>query len=1011
MDAKRLDEVEDLFHLARERVAEERAAFLDGACRGNLDLRAEVESLLAHGTQEGGARHALEDASRIERRGPLQEGPGAVIGPYKLLQTLGEGGFGVVYMAEQKAPVRRRVALKVIKLGMDTRQVIARFEAERQALALMDHPNIARVLDAGATQTGRPYFVMELVRGVPITEYCDKAEMATDERLRLFVLVCRAVQHAHQKGIVHRDLKPSNILVTLHDGVPVPKVIDFGIAKATNQELTEKTVFTEFHRFIGTPEYMSPEQAEMSGLDIDTRADVYSLGVLLYELLTGTTPVDPKRLRSAGYEEMQRILREEDPERPSTRLSTLRGDAEVVARRRREHPDDLARNLRGDLDSIVLKALEKDRSRRYETASAFALDVERHLRDEPVVASPPSRSYKLRKFVRRNRGPVAAAAGLVAVLGLGIAGTTAGFVRARRALAGEQAARADAERSGDAAREEAARQRALADFFQSSLISSGPWRFHGAAPARVVDLLDVAAARLTAGEMADQPANRAVLAFAIGIAYLERDRWEDALQHLRLAVEWLGDGSADPLTYSRAAHELVRIDSEAYFDFDVGADTEDLLARALALLQPLAGTGDLAVVEQLFEWAHVCFLRDRPAEASGLLRGVLESVRALGDPGRDPAAVPVPLLYPIPDPALVEFNLACAEARLGNWEAARRHYAGSARGLREIVARGDTAAAADWLERCQHPAIGLVMAVDPPLTELIELAVGRHEVRNLGTAETLWNAAWVLEDIQGGKRCYELMRETVAIAREFGENRLMLGSTLVDLAYFEWKRDRTEEVLELCREARPLLSATGARPLLRSVRLIVGCLLERIVAEPEAPGTADLVREVGELAREASDLAASADRLSSKLAWWHICGDLARMHRALAEAGNGAAHAALEREWNDRLRADLAPHLVAPLPWNSEPECADLASGILLLGDATPTELETARALAAQADEIAGGHRTRPVDALARALFRLGDLEGAVREARRARELSKTSEPVRGLGERLPRYEAALDAR
>ena len=321
---------------------------------------------------------------------PLAEQPGALIGPYKLLEQIGEGGMGVVYMADQQAPVRRRVALKIIKAGMDTRQVIARFEAERQALALMDHPNIARVLDAGATDSGRPYFVMELVRGIPITEYCDQNNLPVHQRLELFVQVCHAVQHAHQKGIIHRDLKPSNVLVTLHDGRAVPKVIDFGVAKATGQQLTEKTLFTAFPQMIGTPLYMSPEQAEMTSLDIDTRSDIYSLGVLLYELLTGTTPFDQERMRSAAFDEIRRIIREEEPPKPSTRLSTLGETRTATAAHRQVDSRRLSQIVEGDLDWIVMKALEKDRTRRYDTAGNFAADVLRHLGDEPVEACPPS---------------------------------------------------------------------------------------------------------------------------------------------------------------------------------------------------------------------------------------------------------------------------------------------------------------------------------------------------------------------------------------------------------------------------------------------------------------------------------------------------------------------------------------------------------------------------------------------------------------------------------------------
>jgi serine/threonine protein kinase/tetratricopeptide (TPR) repeat protein len=410
----------------------QQAAYLEAACGPDQQLRGEVEELLRHDDAAGGFLNApaRPDAGDTAEEPAAGERPGSAVGPYKLLEQIGEGGMGVVWMAEQTRPVRRKVALKMLKVGMDTRQVVARFEAERQALALMDHPNIAHVFDGGATTSGRPFFVLELVRGVPITAFCDQNHLGVRERLGLFVDVCQAVQHAHQKGIIHRDLKPSNVLVARHDDRAVVKVIDFGIAKATGQQLTEKTLFTNFTQMLGTPLYMSPEQAQMGGLDVDTRSDIYSLGVLLYELLTGTTPFDKERLRTAGYDEIRRIIREEEPARPSTRISTLGQAAATVSVNRQCDPKKLSRVMRGELDWIVMKALEKDRNRRYETASAFAADVQRYLSDEPVQACPPTTWYRSWKFVRRNKGPVLAGSVIALVLVAGVVGTTTGLVRA-----------------------------------------------------------------------------------------------------------------------------------------------------------------------------------------------------------------------------------------------------------------------------------------------------------------------------------------------------------------------------------------------------------------------------------------------------------------------------------------------------------------------------------------------------------------------------------------------------
>jgi len=438
-----VERIKEIFSRSLEKKpGPERDNFLAEACSGDSKLRDQVESLLL---AYDGAGEFLGKTMLLAPSDFTIERSGTMIGRYKLLQRIGEGGFGVVYMAEQIEPVQRKVALKVIKAGMDTREVVARFEAERQALALMDHPNIARVFDAGATEAGRPYFVMELVNGIPITDYCDREQLSTTQRLQLFMKVCHAVQHAHQKGIIHRDLKPSNVLVTLHDGEPVPKVIDFGVAKALGQKLTEKTLFTPFQNMIGTPAYMSPEQAELSGLDIDTRSDIYSLGVLLYELLTGVTPFDAQMLRQAALDEIRRMIREADPAKPSTRLETLGIRLKDVAKLRHTEPNALRKLVQGDLDWIVMKALEKDRRRRYETPDALASDVARHMCNEPVFASSPSVSYLVGKYARRHKAVLVVSAVLLLLLLAGTGVSTWQAVRATRAERAQSLLRQQAE--------------------------------------------------------------------------------------------------------------------------------------------------------------------------------------------------------------------------------------------------------------------------------------------------------------------------------------------------------------------------------------------------------------------------------------------------------------------------------------------------------------------------------------------------------------------------------------
>ncbi len=446
MMATAMTDIQELYGAALDlQSAEEIARFLDTACRGDAKLRAQVEALLDSHRRAGNflGGTSSNELATIDR--PKSENVGTLIGPYKLLEQIGEGGMGLVYMAEQQRPMRRLVALKIIKPGMDSKQVIARFEAERQALAMMDHPNIAKVHDAGTTETGRPYFVMELVRGIPLNEFCDQKRLTVRERLQLFVQVCQAVQHAHQKGIIHRDLKPTNVLVTMADTVAFPKLLDFGIAKALGQSLTDSTLHTGYSQLVGTPLYMSPEQAEMNLFGVDTRSDVYSLGVLLYELLTGTTPFDKEKLTKASFDEMRRIIREDEPLRPSRRFSTLGAQAiSTISQHRSLDERRLSKILCGELDWIVMKALEKDRVRRYESASSLAADIQRYLSDEPVLACPPTTMYRFQKFARKHRPVLATAAAIALCL---ILGTTVSAWQAVRATTAEAQANANEQKA------------------------------------------------------------------------------------------------------------------------------------------------------------------------------------------------------------------------------------------------------------------------------------------------------------------------------------------------------------------------------------------------------------------------------------------------------------------------------------------------------------------------------------------------------------------------------------
>jgi len=559
----------ELFHQARELPVGERSRFLDDATADDAALRAELEALLcAHedGSLDEGVERGIEALRRLDPEAVI----GHEIGPYRLTAVIGEGGMGTVYAAEQTAPIRRRVALKLIRLGMDSREVIGRFEAERQALAVMNHPNIARVLDAGATDSGRPYFVMELIEGVPITGYCDAQRLNSTERLELFIAVCAGVLHAHQKGVIHRDLKPSNVLITEEDGRPVPKIIDFGIAKATAQRAAERTLFTRAGVFIGTPEYMSPEQAGLSALDVDTRTDVYSLGILLYELLVGALPFDPTELRRAGYDEICRRIREDEPSRPSMKLGTLQAAADELARNRSTDSASLIRSLRGDLDWITMRALEKDPERRYASPSELAADLRRHIDNEPVTAGPPSAAYRIRKFARRHT--LAVTAGGLAALSL-ILGTAAASFGLLRAQEAERAANTQARTAEE-----------VTDFLTGLFRVSGP---------AAVD-----AGSVTAREILDR-----------------------GVERIRTEL------TAEPAVQSRLMQEMGAV----YAQLGLLEEAERLYREALEIRSGLPDSSAAAIAETIAGLANVSYLKGEHEEAIGFYRDAIARAQASED--------------------------------------------------------------------------------------------------------------------------------------------------------------------------------------------------------------------------------------------------------------------------------------------------------------------------------------------------------------------------------------------
>jgi len=1012
---------EDIFSEVAARPVEERADFLDGACGEDASLRARVERLLA------AQAHAE----------PPAEGPGSRIGPYQLLRKIGSGGFGVVYMAEQRSPIRRKVALKIIKLGMDTEQVIARFEAERQALALMDHPGIARVLDAGATDSGRPYFVMELVKGVSITEYCDKNKLTTRERLALFVEVCHAVQHAHQKGVIHRDLKPTNVMVTLHGGTPIPKVIDFGIAKATNQRLTERTLFTEYRQFVGTPAYMSPEQAEMSDLDVDTRSDIYSLGVLLYELLTGTPPFDSYRLQRLGQVKIQQIICEEEPPKPSTRVSTMGEAAVTVARKRGAEADALVKSLRGDLDWIVMKALEKNRTRRYRTASELGKDVVRHLEDEAVLAGPPSATYRMGKLIRRHRKSVAAAGAAALALLLGTFGTGLALVAANRAkndldraltamtaqrnraIDAERrakenaemarAAAADADAMAGEARENADIAVAINDFLNHDLLAAvAPSTEEGKGKDVLVrDALDAAAKRIDAaaapeGRLAGKPAVEAEIRRTIGRTYWQLGRFPDAARQLERSARVAARHHGKEARVTVATlHEL----GSCLLEAGRYPEAEPLLLRVALINRRRVGDSHPDTANALFRLGSLYSQTGRLREAEATLTRALEGLGSETGEGRLRC--------------MIKRTLGFVSMRQGDWGRAERL-------LRQVVRHyTDTNGPDDvWtlMSRCDLAGVLLVRnRVDEAekllegLREAFRRVFGVDHPNTLGAMYTTATVLWKKGRREESRRLYE---ETLSLRqKKLGPGHIdtlktaqQLGKLLLELE----RIDRAREVLEAgVREARRSLPKdhpvtmgfleclAGAYMLLREYEKAALLAVETFETERRVHGRNHRITLLAHcrvglvyslMDRDEEALAVFLDVLDRggrTLGERHPLVRNAReqVAKSYEKLGCSPADRPVDAEiLNLRLAAAAGPGATA----DEKHEAA-----VALLEAERPELRDDSRALALAraANDMTGNERPEFLTTLARALERTGEAPEARRVRERARALSGKTQP------------------
>ncbi len=813
---------------------------------------------------------------------PLEETPGTLLGRYKILEKVGEGGFGVVYVAEQREPVKRRVALKIIKLGMDTRQVVGRFEAERQALAMMDHPNIAKVLDAGATEEGRPFFVMELVRGIRITDYCDQHRLSTTERLKLFIQVCHAIQHAHQKGIIHRDIKPSNILVTLHDGVPVPKVIDFGIAKATQGELTDKTVYTQFQQFIGTPAYISPEQAEMSGLDIDTRSDIYSLGVLLYELLTGRTPFDQKQLIEAGLDGMRRMIRDIEPARPSTRVNALEGeDRTTTASRRQTEVPRLIHLLRGDLDWVVMKALEKDRTRRYETANGLAMELQRYLNHEPVIARPPDKLYRLRKTIRRNKLAVGAVGIFTVALVLGATVSAWLAIRATRA---EAIARRDRDDAAVARQQTEAINRFLTE---DLLRQATPDQNARERKVTMEEVLNRAARNLDQDTgVARQPLIEATLRLAFGSTYYKLGVLSEAERHLRRAVvlrqSALGPEHLESLKAQAALAEYLVLGARKF------AEGEALGRQTWLARQRLLGSEHRDTIDAMSTYvAAVAIPGDKAEQAEPLARQVLELRQRVNGPN---------------DYATIDAlgNLAYVLATLGKFTDAERFG-------REELARFQQAGFADKINAlysANNLALYRLLQGDTAeaeklFIEAIPRAERTHGPEHLITLHLQHNLARIYA-VQGRLgQAEKLARETLAKRRRvtpeleaIGRTMLILGRVLLEKREFDEADALLHEALGFYRERYAM--KTG---IIAQIENSLGAIQLARHAYPEAETL--LLHNASELFKPTTELGPREMQVA--------IGNIVQLYQAWAKPDQAA-------EWQKKLDELAKPQVTLKTP-------------------------------------------------------------------------------------------------